>query len=293
MNEENKIEEELKSTPMKKLPDLKTLRETKGLTIEDIFLKTRIDPAILDAIENGEFHLLPKPVYAKRFIKIYAETIGTDAEIILAHYQRYLDDEQAEAEEDRIAKAPIASDHNRKPLKRYLLYALPVVAIAAAFIIYAFLNEQEPGGMAQPKATVDEQKEVVPQPAPALKERLPEAVENIPPSPPPAIIPKETTPTPTPPPPPAVIQKETTQAPGAPLNLVIEATEDTWLSIKADNKPPYQVTLKKGVKLSRNAREFFVVDVGNAAGVNITFQGKPLGTLGQKGEVVHLRLPQQ
>jgi hypothetical protein len=51
--------------------------------------------------------------------------------------------------------------------------------------------------------------------------------------------------------------------------------------------------LKTGEKLSRNAQEFFIVDVGNAAGVNITFQGTSLGNLGRKGQVVHLRLPQQ
>ncbi|HXE98127.1 MAG TPA: helix-turn-helix domain-containing protein [Dongiaceae bacterium] len=64
MSEENKrlaTEEEVKSDHLKKLPDLKTLREARGLTTEDIFLKTRINAAILNAIENGEFHLLPPP----------------------------------------------------------------------------------------------------------------------------------------------------------------------------------------------------------------------------------------
>jgi hypothetical protein len=102
-------------------------------------------------------------------------------------------------------------------------------------------------------------------------------VSNVPQTPPPAIIPKETPPIPS----------------NANLDLLIEATEATWLSITEDRKPPFQITLKKGDKLSRTAREFFIVDVGNAAGVNITFQGKTLGNLGRQGQVVHLRLPQQ
>lgn len=269
-------EEEAKSAPLKKLPDLKTLREVRGLTIEDIYLKTRISAAILNAIENGEFHLLPKPVYAKKFIESYAETIGINAGIILAHYQRYVDEKQAVPEEVKAVKTQIAFD--RKPLKRYLLYAVPAVAIiATAIIMYTFFHEQEPRGIIQHKVTVEEQKEVVPKPAPAVKERPLEAVDDVPRTPPPAII-----------------QKETTQPPSnAQLNLLIEATEETWLSITEDHKPPYQVTLKTGEKLSRNAREFFIVDVGNAAGVNITFQGTSLGNLGRKGQVVHLRLPQQ
>ena len=96
------------------------------------------------------------------------------------------------------------------------------------------------------------------------------------------------------PPPAVVVPKETPQTPDTTrLDLLIEATEDTWLKITEDRNPPDQVTLKKGEKLSRTAREFFVIDVGNAAGVNITFLGKSLGNLGRKGQVVHLRLPQQ
>ena len=276
MSEEIKTPE-VKFAPLKKLPDLKALRELRGLTIEDIFLKTRINATILNAIENGEYHLLPAPVFTKKFIQIYAETIGIDAGIILAHYQRHLDERQVAPEEVNVVKAQISFD--RKPFKRYLLYAVPAVAIiATACIMYAFFHEKETLGIFQRNVTVGEQKEVLPKPAPAEKERPPEAVANVPQAPPPT----------------TVVPKETTQTPNnTHLNLLIEATEDTWLNITEDRNPPYQITLKTGEKLSRKAREFFIVDVGNAAGVNITFLGKSLGNLGRKGQVVHLRLPQQ
>ena len=280
MSEENRTpaaEEELKSGPLKKLPDLKTLREECGVTTEDIFLKTRINATILNAIENGEFHLLPAPVYTKKFIELYAKAIGIDAGIILAHYQRHVDETQVVPEDLSVVKAQNAFD--RKPFPRYLWYAVPAVAIiAAAFIMYAFFHEKETPGIVQRNVTGVEQKEVVPKPAPAVKEPPLEAAVKVPQAPPPAMV----------------VQKETMQTPGnTPLNLLIEATEDTWLKIAEDRNPPYQIILKKGEKLSRNAKEFFVIDVGNAAGVNITFLGKSLGNLGRKGQVVHLRLPQQ
>ena len=278
MSKENKTvatEEEVKSAPLKKLPDLKTLREERGLTTEEIFLKTRINSSILNAIENGEFHLLPAPVSTKKFIQMYAEAIGIDAGIILARYQRHVDKTQVEPEKVTVVKAQIAFD--RKPFPRYLWYAVPVVAIVSA-CMYAFFYEKEILGIFQRNVTVVEQKEAVPKPAPAAKEQPLEAVPNVPQAAPPAVI----------------VPKETTQTPdNTRLNLLIEATEDTWLKITEDRNPPFQVTLKTGEKLSRNAREFFVIDVGNAAGVNITFLGKSLGNLGREGQVVHLRLPQQ
>lgn len=280
MSEENKsgvIEESVKPIPLKKLPDLKKIREERGLTTEDIFLKTRINSAILNAIENGEFHLLPAPVSTNKFIRIYAEAIGIDAEIILTHYQRYVDEKQAVPEEINVVKASAALE--RKPFSSYLRYILPAVAIiAAACIMYAFVPKKEPRGTVQQNVTVAGQKEAAPAPVPALKEPLPEAVSTVPAAASPAVV----------------TTKETQKAPdNASLDLHIEATEDTWLSISEDRKTPFQTTLKKGEKLSRTAREFFVIDVGNAAGVNITFLGKSLGSLGRKGQVVHLRLPQQ
>lgn len=278
MSGENKTvaaEEAVKPVPLKKLPDLKALREERGLTTEDIFLKTRINATLLNAIENGEFHLLPSPVFARKFIQIYAETIGIDAGIILAHYQRHVDDTRT-APESVAAKARIDLEPTPSPA-RYAWYAVPVVAvIAIAAIMFAFLGKGTPS-IPQPNVTAERQKQAVSPPAPAVPGQPLKAQDAAPVAPPAVAAPKESAP------PPSV----------AGLDLRIEATEPTWLGITVDRNPPFQVTLKTGEKLSRTAREFFVIDVGNAAGVNITFLGKSLGPLGGKGQVVHLRLPRQ
>ena len=280
MSEERKtpdIEEAVKSAPLQKLPDLKALRESRGLTLENIFLMTRISITNLEAIENSDFHLLPAPVYTKKFIESYAKAIGIDAGDILAHYLRHVDETQAVPEEVEVVTAQITFD--RTPFKRYLLYAAAIVAIfATAFAMYAFFHEKEIFRTIQHIVTGTELKETAPKPVTAVKERPLEAVVDVPRTPPPAMVVHEGA---TPPP------------SNAELNLHIEATENTWLKITEDRNPSYQITLKAGETLSRKAREFFIVDVGNAAGIKITFNGKSLGDLGRKGQVVHLRLPQQ
>jgi len=171
MKDENKtftVEEKVQSASLKKLPDLKALREERGLTIEDIILKTRISSTILNALENGEFHLLPAPVYAKKFIQIYAEAVGIDPEIILAHYQRHVDAIQVEPEEVKVVKAQIVC--GRKPFTRYLLYVVLAVAIiAVAFIMYAFFHDKETVGPIQHNVTADDQTNVAPKPAPGRR----------------------------------------------------------------------------------------------------------------------------
>ena len=72
-------------------PDLKSIRESKGFTLMDIFERTRISINNLEAIENGEFHLLPPPVFTKSFIKIYAKTLGIESSSTMSRYEQYLE----------------------------------------------------------------------------------------------------------------------------------------------------------------------------------------------------------
>jgi hypothetical protein len=72
--------------------------------------------------------------------------------------------------------------------------------------------------------------------------------------------------------------------------LTIKARAETWLRIAEGSKRSYQILLKPGESVERFASEF-AVDVGNAAGISLDFQGKTIDNLGKSGEVVHLRLP--
>jgi hypothetical protein len=75
------------------------------------------------------------------------------------------------------------------------------------------------------------------------------------------------------------------------LHLIIEAKELTWARITEDNHSPSQVLLKPGERIERRASDFFQLDIGNAGGIDVIFQGKLLGSLGKRGQVIHMRLP--
>jgi cytoskeletal protein RodZ len=106
-----------------------------------------------------------------------------------------------------------------------------------------------------------------------LTEQPPPMPSTPPPSPPPA-APVEAPPT---------EKKE--------LQIKIIAQEDTWLRITADDESPLEVLLKPGEKIERTALNQLTVDIGNAGGIEVIFQGKSLGKLGKSGEVVHLKFP--
>jgi hypothetical protein len=64
----------------------------------------------------------------------------------------------------------------------------------------------------------------------------------------------------------------------------------TWIRIQADDREAFQMMLKAGEKVSHKAARFNM-DIGNAGGVQISFNGKTLKNLGKSGQVIHLNLP--
>ena len=68
---------------------LKAERKTKNLSINDVVEGIKINKKYVEAIENGNFNLLPK-TYARLFIKSYAKFIGVDINKTLEEYQNFI-----------------------------------------------------------------------------------------------------------------------------------------------------------------------------------------------------------
>ena len=58
----------------------KQVRETKGLTVEEVASKTRIRTDFVKALEEGNFAKLPDQVFARGFVRSYARSLGLDEE---------------------------------------------------------------------------------------------------------------------------------------------------------------------------------------------------------------------
>ena len=231
--------------------DLKAIRESRGLALDDVFRATKISVVNLEAIERGDFHLLPPPVYAKAYINAYAKLLDTDGERALSRYERYL-----AAFADAEKPEPLQKDVVF-PYKKLIIAVFPLIAACFLFfIVYrysAFRTVDVPAGG---DLSVN----------PQVKSA--DVLNNA------------TTPAKT----------EAVVDPAASSRLVVKARETTWLRIREEGKPAFQILMKPGEKLERTTSQF-TLDVGNAGGISMEFQGKTIESLGKSGEVVHLRLP--
>jgi cytoskeletal protein RodZ len=67
---------------------LSTIRQNRGISLEQIAETTKISIRSLAAIEQGEFGKLPGGIYNTSYIKQYARAIDYDESALLAAYQR-------------------------------------------------------------------------------------------------------------------------------------------------------------------------------------------------------------
>lgn len=67
---------------------LRAAREARGISLKEVKEATKIAPRYLEALEAGNFDVLPGDPYNKAFIRSYARAIDWDATALLDRYDR-------------------------------------------------------------------------------------------------------------------------------------------------------------------------------------------------------------
>lgn len=265
--------------------NIRALREAAGLSLHDIFAVTRVSIANLTALENGDFKNLPPPIYTRNFIGKYAEAVGINAKPLLERYEKYIATISEPSELVEIRK-PWPGNN----LKYWFLYgSLALVVAVGAIVVALFLHDT---GKRVPPATPPA--ETAQSASATEKAAMDNTVDSAAGQPEPQkAIPSETAQKRTE----SSGKKETIAPPASAqglekgYHLSIKARETTWIKIVADKTKISEVLLQPGETIERTATEGFRLDIGNAGGVDISFQEKPLGSLGKSGEVVTVNLP--
>jgi hypothetical protein len=65
---------------------LESARQAKGVTVSEAGRATKILSKFIEAMEADDFGVLSAPVYAKSFIKMYAQYLGLDARPLVDEY---------------------------------------------------------------------------------------------------------------------------------------------------------------------------------------------------------------
>jgi transcriptional regulator with XRE-family HTH domain len=65
---------------------LRRERERRGLLLQDIAEQTKITRSLLGALEKGDCSRWPGGIYARAYVRAYAQALGLDAEELVADF---------------------------------------------------------------------------------------------------------------------------------------------------------------------------------------------------------------
>ena len=245
---------------------LRRERERQNLSIKDIEKATSIRALYIDAIEKGEYKTLPGEVYAKGFVRNYANYLKLNAnEIVNAfneemHPQEELQDAAGSSSAEE-ARQEQSAERNREeyrgpkitslesyPMEKKSHGVRNALMVAAAVFVVAFAALIAFGGDEEPSA-----------PAPRAKTQTQQG------------------------------QKQTEAAPKPAADSVevkLSFTDRCWTEVVVDGKTEYEGTAEKGKVLTLKGKDKVRITAGNAGALNYSLNGKDMGAIGQKGEVV-------
>lgn len=234
---------------------LQTIRIERDIRLEQVAEATRIATSTLDAIEDEDFNRLPPDVFLRGFLRAYAKTVGADPDEAVRRYDSRLRLPQPSTAADQ------APQKTRAGLRGKLVAALMLLAglVAATLVGYQHWSQDPQEGSTAPLAVNADS--AAAQPPAAAAPPSSEAVKRP-------------------------------QIPAAPKYvLTVSAQEDSWIKVSIDQGTPSEHTLKAGGQIKLEGQNGFNLLIGNAGGIRLNLDGKPLQVPGKRGEVVNLHLP--
>jgi hypothetical protein len=244
--------------------ELKKHRQTKQISLMQVSDTTRINGKFLEAIEAGQFSVLPGP-YVRAFVREYAVAVELNAADILRKYDEALQKSKPEppvtvrAREVQVSSpGPLNPQQQARLLRLTQRNIVPLLSVTALLILAFFLSntgsiEQAP---ARP-AEVSFDRAVRESEAASVKTQLVRA-----PSP--------------------IVGPVSADS----LRLEMSTVDSLWIMVVIDGKRTVEYLFPPKFHRIWTAKEQFAITMGNASSATFRLNGKELGALGKRGAVV-------
>jgi cytoskeletal protein RodZ len=240
---------------------LKQAREKRGIAIADVHGATKITPQNLIALEEDRLEAFPNRVYARAFLRDYANFLGLESAPLLEQYEvRFAPEEQESPTKANQATSKSVDGAGTLVRAFAIVVILVVVALAVWRPVANFVQRKSRTSVAHVQTPAPPAPPATPKPA------LPTATTASNPTP---VAPK-----------PVV-------APAVPqgARLVVDALTDSWIKVVVDGHLAFMGNLPAFKQKSWQAAKTIEFRTGNAGGVRLTFNGKKLQQIGLSGHI--------
>jgi transcriptional regulator with XRE-family HTH domain len=241
---------------------LRQARLDRGLDFEAVVARTKISEKYLRGIESDDRSCFPSGFFYKSFVSQYAQALSVDIREIDAEINQVLnaDAPPLPGKHDGIVKhvEPLISSPGLIRARMVASLTVLVIALAACSGLYVWWRKNQVAGSGTAMAAAKPVSAVAA--VPASPKSTPERA-------------KPTVPVAEP-------------SPGYKVLLSLMAKEETWLSVSSDGKMVFQGILAPRDSKTVEGKEIAKLKVGNAGGLDVRLNGKLLGPLGARGQVL-------
>ncbi|WP_039726210.1 helix-turn-helix domain-containing protein [Leptolyngbya iicbica] len=267
---------------------LRDLRKEQGTTIDEVANQIFIRPALVAAIESGDWESLPEPVFVQGFIRRYADYLGLDGREI---------SQQFEPTPVAVLPDPVLATSSTVEgvVKQQDKHGLKVLSKAEPVPSNGSLATSSSGGASRNwilgiiglAAVVGLITWAVTRPAPEpstaqsdteTPETSTEAADAIAPD---EVDPDEADPD---------EADAPTTTPSDGLTFAVNLEQDAWMRVTVDGEVAYEGILAAGSQETWTGENEIRITSGNSGGVLFSFNGSEEQPLGQPGAVRNLTL---
>jgi len=256
---------------------LRRERQQTRISLEEISARTKIGVRMLEAIETEQFEKLPGGVFRKSFVLQYAKALGLDPAVIeedLKHHSQFDEQPSIPGQETPRLGSDMGSIQPYLPRRDWaellggsfgaLLAAVAVILGCAG--VYSWLNRPP---SAAPTVSASPAVEPIPIPPANAAQRGMSA--DLPPAAPGT--------------PAQSVAASGSAVLGQSVRVDLKAGEDTWISAFADGRRVFSDSLRpQQTKMVEGVGKVRLL-IGNAGGVEVSLNGKPIGPIGPRGQV--------
>jgi cytoskeleton protein RodZ len=234
--------------------ELRAAREARNLSLSDVSERIHIRTVYLQSLEDEEWGAIAAPVYVRGFLRTYSRFLGLYPESAVEQFNSSIagSAQGAPALATRVGVRP-----ERTGPSLWLWLAATAAIVLVGFVGYNYyeLQRDQPAAPAASQATV----EPAAHPSPAAKQPALRAA-------------------------PAPPAGQPTAARGA-NTVAVRLVQRSWLRVAVDGAVPMEGTYPAGTQRVFHGKTA-TVRAGNAAGVDVTVNGRDVGPLGAAGDVV-------
>lgn len=253
---------------------LRKRREELRLTYDEIYKVSRIRHVFIKAMEEERWEEFPSASQARAFLKKYAKVLGLSddflniyEESLPAGYPQF----KSIRERDKIEK--------KGPLKWLLLVALLITAGLVGYLLWdlVFIKFSKGSETVRDEGKLDtgstSTKTERPLEAQGSPERERLEAKDV------GKSPSATS-----------VEQTKVSVEGHKVSLI--CNERSWVRVYLDQEPVKDYLFNPGDRYEWVAKEGLEIKIGNAAGIELEYNGKRYQSLGKKGQVVLLRFPE-